>query len=134
MPNPALFAAARAVAYAVTHEPDFVQLMYNANHAVLQQILNDLAIFSQYKWQDKVARAAVEGLTFTTIYRYFSDDRFQGFPTSLLINGPPGDPGFFVRNGYISVVVQLQTAMAPGIVSNYYSGKNKGSRIMLNWT
>ena len=131
--NPAFFAAARVVAYSVTHQPDYVQLMYNANPVLFQQILNDLTLYIQYDWQAKVTRASLRGFTFTTIYRYYVYDIFDGFPIWLLINGPPGNPNFFVQNGYVSVLNQLQTLLAPGIVENHYSGQNKGSRIMLNW-
>lgn len=134
MPNPAFFAAARTTAYEFTHQPDYVALLYTTDHAVLQQILDDLTTLIQTDWQDKVTRAAESGLTFTPIYRYFFADTFEGFPIYLLINGPPDDPNFFITNGYSSVLSQLETIMAPGIVTNYYTGQNKGSKIVLNWS
>jgi len=133
MSNELFYASARTTAGTVTSPPDYSALMYTTNPVVLQNILNDLAVFATSFWQNQVDRAAESGLKFTTIFRYFRTDMFQGFPTDLLINGPLNDPNFFSNYGYNSVMNQINVSLAPGRAVNYYSGQNKGSRIMLFW-
>lgn len=133
MANPVFYATARTTADLVTNPPDYSALMYTTNPVVLQSILDNLATFIITMWQEQVERAARGGLEFTTIFRYFRMDMFEGFPTALLINGPVGHPEFFDKYGYTSVMSQVNTALAPGRAVNYYSGQNKGSKIMLFW-
>jgi hypothetical protein len=130
----AIYITAREVADSVLAPINYVALMYEADPPEFQQILNDLVTVIQRAWQVKVEQSALNGFKSMVIYRYYYFNKFQDFPIRLLINGPPQDPDFFVKKGYISVMDQLRSILAPAVVTNYYSNKNKGSMIFVNWT
>lgn len=133
----AVYIASRALAqqFATEFDPD---ILYSVPQLVLQNILNNLTIFilgtPPYSWREKVLRAGQEGAKHTTIYTYLASTLFQGYPVIQLINGPPGDPNFFQRGGYTTVIQQLETAVTPGIITNWPSYRPCGSIIDLEWT
>ncbi len=133
MANAIFFQNSRAISNLFSNPPNYSDLMRAENHVVLQNILNNLSAEILANWDVKVTYASERGFQFTTIYRYFRTDMYDGYPIYLLINGPDLEYNFFIDNGYTSVLEQIRSTVDPGKVSNNFSFQNFGSEIVLSW-
>ncbi len=108
----------------------------NEKRARLQAVFDRFAAHILEGWKEKVARAASRGWYKTNLYSYHPQDRFEGYHPAFLLIGPKGAHGCWERDGYRSVLSQVDAALkaeGQAEIMHWFPGHVAGNVIEACW-